>query len=120
MREFSSQLACEAARVETPPPIAAMQAGSIHPRLAAESQDVLQRDDAQTRGGTLGRANERPMDAILAPSDIGLSVAAFVFRRAGMPPSSDGVVVMGTGVDDFARSEERRVGKESRSRCTPY
>ena len=82
-RQLRGQFARELALVEPPSPVAAMQAGSVHARLAAQSKHILQRNDAQARGRALRRADKRPMNSILAAPQISLGVAAFVLGRAG-------------------------------------
>src|ERR1700730_3783451 len=107
MSQFLSQFLLELFLLETPAPVATIQTGSVHAGLAAKAEHVLQRDDAEIRRGTLRRADEPPVNAVLATANIGLGVAPLVLRRRGIPPAHYGVVIVCTRVDDFARGAMR-------------
>src|SRR5579871_2523830 len=64
-RQLCCQFALELAFVEAPAPVSAVEAGSIHARIAAEAEYVLHRNHAETSGGTLSRADECPVDAVV-------------------------------------------------------
>src|SRR6202158_564157 len=109
MSQFLGQFPLELFLLEAPAPVAAIQTGSIHAGLAAKAEHVLQGDNAEIRRGTLRRADERPVNAVLATANIGLGVAPLVLRRGGIPPAYYGVVVVRAGVDDFACGAVRQV-----------
>src|SRR5258708_17192934 len=86
-----------------------MKAWSVHARLATEAKCVLKWNDTQVCGRALCRANEGPMNAVVAASSIGLGIAAFVLGCARVPPAGGGVVVVSAGIDDFVRGAVRQV-----------
>ena len=53
----------------------------------------------QVRHRSQGRANERPVHAVFADSQISRRQLLFFFGGAGIPPANGGVVVVGAGVD---------------------
>src|SRR5256712_12094896 len=52
----------EGAGREAPPPVAARPRGNVHAGLAAEAEDVLQREDRQLGHRSQQRADEVPVD----------------------------------------------------------
>ena len=100
MGQLRRQVGRELGGPKSPPPVAAVEAGSIHARFAAEAEYVLQRRDAQAGNGRLCGADEGPVNAVIAAAHIGFGVAAFVLGGGGVPPSDGGIVVMSAGVDD--------------------
>src|SRR5436309_3096936 len=86
-----------------------MQAGSVHSSFTAQAQHVLQGDDAEACCRAKRCSNECPMDTIVAASDVGLGVTAFVLSRARIPPSHHRIVVVSAGINDFAVGAVRQV-----------
>ena len=56
VRQLRGQFTFELLLLEAPTPVAAVQAGSVHAGVTAETEHVLQGNDAQTGRGTLCRA----------------------------------------------------------------
>jgi len=94
---------------ETPGPVATGGSRTVHPGFAAQSQDVLKRDDCGIGNGHQGQTDEVPVDlsaiaphvfqgktALALPDLFALSVITdnFLFE-----PADGGVVVVGAGVD---------------------
>ncbi len=93
MGQLGGEITVQLALPDSPAPVAAMQAGSIHAGFAAQAQDILQGDDAEI-GGEHCAANKRPMDAVFAVPKIGLCISLLVFCGARIPPAGNRVVVV--------------------------
>src|ERR1700722_6610029 len=94
---------------KTPVPLSYRLTGCIHASFAAETEDILQRDEGEFRGRILRGANERPMNAVIATSEVGLSVVAFVIGSSRVEPSDRRVVVVGSCVDNLAGGAMRQI-----------
>src|SRR5215831_11112447 len=57
-------------RMQTPSPVAARGSWPIHPRVAAEPEDVLNRNDGQRRDRCEHRPDERPVHVATVESKI--------------------------------------------------
>src|SRR5205085_10515259 len=90
-----AELVRQLARLEPPRPVAAGGAGPVHPRLAAEAEDVLRGHDREAAA-----RRERELDQ--APGRIGGIEArrAPLVARQRAPPAERRVGVVGAGVDD--------------------
>ena len=110
---FAASFGSKILRAEAPTPVTAIEAEQCSSSsLAAELPARMrpwQRSDTEARCRAQCRADEGPVDAILASSDISLGIVAFVFGRARMPPPCHGVIVVSAGVDDFALGAVREV-----------
>src|SRR5260370_37671980 len=98
MGKLGGQFFGELARVKSPCPGAAMQAGGMHTGLATQTKDVLQRGDAQGGHRRLSCTNKRPMNSVVTLAYVGEGVAALVLSGAGTPPARGSVVVMRAGI----------------------
>src|SRR5206468_6895762 len=85
----------------TPGPVPVHAAGSVHPRFAPQTQNILQGNDAKVGNRSLSSPHECPMHALLIKwPQIGLCLAALAFCCPGLPPAPGGVVVVGAGIHD--------------------
>src|SRR5579863_9793467 len=109
LSEFHRAITVKLVMGETPAPVIPIKAGRVHARFAPQAEDVLQRNDTEARRRAIGCTNEGPVDAVIAAPDVSFSVPAFVIRGAGIPPADNGVVVVGAGVNDFARGAMRQI-----------
>src|SRR5262245_14807711 len=82
---------------ELPQPVALARAGHVHPRLAAETEEVLRLDDRELGAG--GERGLRQLPVRLPPREAGRG-ALFAGERA--PPPDRRVAVVRAGVDDRA------------------
>jgi hypothetical protein len=84
MSKFCGQFRRELSRRKPPLPVPAIQTGSVHARFAAQAQHVLQRDESKIGHRGLRRADERPMNAIVAAAKIAFRVAPFMIGGRGL------------------------------------
>src|SRR5258706_9407136 len=107
--KFGGQFSRKLPGSKTPLPIPAVQAWRIHAGFAAQAQHILQRDEAKIGHRALRRANEPPMNSILAASKIGFRIAPFVIGSAGAEPAHGSVIVVRSRVDDLAAGTMRQI-----------
>src|ERR1700739_662577 len=104
MGQLCGEVTVQLGLTESPAPVAAMQAGSIHAGLTAQAKHLLQRNNAEVRGGALRGPDKGPMNAVFASPHIGLSIPPLVFCGTGIPPAGNGVVVVSSRVAGVALS----------------
>src|ERR1022692_956077 len=104
-RQFSRKLS----RGKTPLPVPSMQAGRIHAGLAAQAEYILQGDKGKLGCRGLRRADECPMNPIIAASKIRLRIAPLMIGRPGMEPANRRVVVVRSGINDLAGGAMRQI-----------
>src|SRR5579863_3162940 len=102
MCQFGGEISIQLPLTESPAPVAAMEAGSIHAGLAAQAEDILQRHDAEIRGRALRSPDKGPMNAVLRAPNIGLGISLFVFCGTRIPPARNRIVVVSPRIDDFS------------------
>jgi len=100
--KFPSNIRVQLILIEAPAPVSRLNAWSIHPGLAAETEYILERGYAQTSRGSLGGADTCPVNAIFAMTEIRFGIAAFVLGCAGTPPTLNGIVIMSSRINDLA------------------
>ena len=101
-RKPGGVLLLQLALIKTPAPVPAVNAGRVHAGFAAESENILEWDDAQTSRRTLGSADEGPVNAIIAVAEICFGIAALMLGGARVPPSLNCIVVVSSRVDDLS------------------
>src|SRR5436305_2018956 len=97
-RELPGKLLRQSAPAEAPAPVAVGAARRVHAAIAVQAKHILQRDDGQISHRIVRRANEAPVDPILALTEINPSLLLLVSVRSRIPPTHRSVIIVGAGV----------------------
>ena len=92
------QLRGDAIRCGAPLPVASQRGGNIHPRLAAQAQQVLHRQDDSITRALQRPAHHAPVGALRFGQAQVLPRKPHILRGCRMHPSHYGIIIVGTGV----------------------
>src|SRR5260221_4174423 len=93
-RQLFRQFFRQATGFKSPAPIAVPEGRRVHARFAAQSENVLQRNDRQAGYGSNGCADEGPVDLVRGLAKVRSRMAPLFRSRGGIPPADRCVIVM--------------------------
>src|SRR5690606_5976127 len=85
-REPLGMPGCHLVPAEAPRPAAFTAAGTVHPRLAAQAEDILQRVDGEVGHRARRGLYQVPVDLTAVDAQIDLGIAALRLGRRRKPP----------------------------------